>query len=149
MRPHAPLLASALIALVPLVLLGACGGKVVVDAPSGATGVGGAGGAGGQGQGGIIDTGVGGQNTGASCGFPVPVGVLVGCSSAVSVGSSGGPPQCSTARCDSANNLYEADCIGDSCTCTYNPAVGTGVQCSCALAGSCSLGGADCCGFAH
>ena len=68
MRPKLALLAPALLALLPALLLGACGGKVVVDAPSGATGVGGAGGAGGQGQGGALDTGVGGQNTGAACG---------------------------------------------------------------------------------
>jgi len=117
----------------------ACGGKVVVDGHAGSGGAGGASNAGGAG---------GSPNTTSSgCGFPPPIGALVGCSAVASSGP-GGPVMCSTALCDSASNSFQSDCTDASCTCTFFPAQGTEtISCSCALLAACDMVPNDCCPF--
>ena len=102
----------------------ACGGNVVVD-PIG-SGNGGASSSTSSGMGGM---GQGGE--GAGCQVPSPIGMVVGCSGAATVGS-GQPSQCDLFFCDQANNTYDVQCTGNVCNCLRN----SEFLCDCTIQGS-------------
>jgi hypothetical protein len=143
---RAPLLFLLAAAAALLPALAACGGKVVVDAAT--VGQGGAGGAGGAGGGAVVGSSsidVGPSPPPGCADFPSPDGALIDCGSAASSGT-GSPILCSTVRCDQGKNLYDADCTGTACECTYHPADGGPVLgCSCILQSTCTINGPDCC----
>lgn len=135
---------------VVFVAIAACGGNVVVDAPStgtststalgGSVGQGGAvsnGGTSAQG-GGTVMTGPGGTG-GATCSNLPALNTLMQCGGTATAGSSGAP-MCDTFFCASGSSMWGASCQGDSCDCTLNNVT----VCTCTLAGSCSAG-AQCC----
>jgi hypothetical protein len=79
------------------------------------------------------------------CGTPPPGPMSCsgggGGSATTSGGGPGGSPSCFTQCNDASGNTWSANCVGNTCSCTYN-----GVQyCSCTTAGPSCLGGPSCC----
>jgi hypothetical protein len=150
------------------VIVGACGGNVVVDSAAQATAsnstsgtggvttlpgtgpLGGAPGAGASGVGAsgvvVASVGVGGSiGTGPSpgCLMAAPGNTLMQCGGTAS-STSGGPTVCFFNYCESNSpNMYEAYCTGTTCVCSMN----VSTICTCGVTGVsdiCSLGH-DCC----
>jgi hypothetical protein len=91
-----------------VLVVAACGGKVVVD------GVGdNSGGASNQ----TTSTASGSPHTCGDVVIPSPAS-LMGCSAAV--GAGGGALGCQSDLCDGAGNTYSAVCSGSTCSCVFN-----------------------------
>jgi hypothetical protein len=139
------------------IVIGACGGNVVVDPAvhttgNGASGVGGTtaslvtgpmGGAPGTGASVGVPASTGGGASPPGCLVPTPGNVLMQCGGSGAT-TTGGPIVCVFQYCESNSpNTYQAQCQGTTCDCSMNGAE----ICTCGVVGAsdiCALGH-DCC----
>jgi len=92
----------------------ACGGKAVIDEPSG-------GGGSSTTTSSTSSTTTSTTTSGAQCPVPPPppFGALSFCGGS-STSSNGGPAECLEVLCDAQDNRYEIQCTGLACSCSYD-----------------------------
>ena len=118
----------------------ACGGKAVIDTPAA-----GGGGSTTTTSGTTTSTSTSTTTTTSQCPVPPPppFGELVFCGGS-STSSNGGPAECLEVLCDAQNNLYEIQCSGTACSCSYNDQL----LCSCTVGNpgqACGVSEQSCC----